>query len=71
MGFLKVSAQGAQRLRQFLEQQFAENPEALQQMDLLAMLDALAGTELVRVIYSTGHWLDIDSVDDVLAGGSF
>ena len=71
MGFLKVSARGAQRLRQFLEQRFVENPEALKTMDLLAMLDELAAVEQVRVIYSTGHWLDIDSVDDVLAGGSF
>jgi phosphoenolpyruvate phosphomutase len=25
----------------------------------------------VRVIYTTGHWLDVDSLDDVLAAGTF
>jgi phosphoenolpyruvate phosphomutase len=27
--------------------------------------------ERVRVIYTTGHWLDIDSLEDVVAAGSF
>jgi len=25
----------------------------------------------VRVVYTTGHWLDVDSVEDVVAAGSF
>lgn len=25
----------------------------------------------VRVVYTTGHWLDVDSLEDVLAAGSF
>ena len=25
----------------------------------------------VRVVYTTGHWLDVDSLDDILAAGSF
>jgi phosphoenolpyruvate phosphomutase len=25
----------------------------------------------VRVIYTAGHWLDVDSVDDVLVGANF
>ena len=31
----------------------------------------LARGQKVRVIYTTGHWLDVDSVDDVLMGSSF
>jgi phosphoenolpyruvate phosphomutase len=27
--------------------------------------------ERVRVVYTTGHWLDVDSLDDVVAAGSF
>jgi phosphoenolpyruvate phosphomutase len=27
--------------------------------------------QTVRVVYTTGHWLDVDSLDDVLAAGSF
>jgi len=71
MGFLRVSPNGAQRLKQFLEHLHAENAEALKQMDLLTLLDRLAQQETIRVMYSTGHWLDIDSVDDLMAGGSF
>ena len=25
----------------------------------------------IRVVYTTGHWLDVDSLDDVLAAGDF
>lgn len=37
------------------------------------VLTALARQELrsVRVVYTTGHWLDVDGLDDVLAAGSF
>jgi phosphoenolpyruvate phosphomutase len=27
--------------------------------------------EKIRVIYTTGHWLDIDSLDDLVAAGRF
>ena len=36
---------------------------------LLAAIAAKGGD--VRVIYTTGHWLDVDSVEDVLAAGKF
>jgi NDP-sugar pyrophosphorylase family protein len=26
---------------------------------------------IVRVIYTTGHWLDIDAVQDLVAAGNF
>jgi phosphoenolpyruvate phosphomutase len=71
MGFLKVSTRGAQFLREHLERIAQEHPERLKQMSLLEMLDELAAVHDVRVVYSTGHWLDIDSVEDVLAGGAF
>jgi len=36
------------------------------------LLAALAADgESVRVIYTTGHWLDIDTLDDLVAAGSF
>ena len=35
-------------------------------------LDRLVGGgEKVRVLYNTGHWLDVDSLDDILAAGDF
>ena len=27
--------------------------------------------EEIRVIYTTGHWLDVDTVDDVVSAGRF
>ncbi len=36
------------------------------------VLAALAASgEAVRVVYTTGHWLDIDSLDDLVAAGRF
>jgi phosphoenolpyruvate phosphomutase len=71
MGFLKVSPAGALYLRGLLER-LAADGEALRTMDMPALLRELvrAGRE-VRVVYTAGHWLDIDSVEDVLAAGSF
>jgi NDP-sugar pyrophosphorylase family protein len=37
--------------------------------DLLTQLVQQGAT--VRVIYTSGHWLDVDSVDDVVAGAQF
>jgi phosphoenolpyruvate phosphomutase len=36
---------------------------------LLAALTV--NNENVRVVYTTGHWLDVDSIDDVVAAGNF
>jgi len=50
----------------------AAEPERLRAMklpDLLTQLVQQGAT--VRVIYTSGHWLDVDSVDDVLAGANF
>ena len=36
------------------------------------LLAALAADgESIRVVYTTGHWLDIDSLEDLVAAGSF
>ena len=36
------------------------------------VLSALVGEgEAVRVVYTTGHWLDVDTVDDLVAAGGF
>ena len=37
------------------------------------VLTALARQEQssVRIVYTTGHWLNVDGLDDVLAAGSF
>jgi len=69
MGFLKVSPNGAKILKAHLA---SLDSEAMRRMRMTDVLKALvkAGHE-VRVIYTTGHWLDVDSVSDVVQGGSF
>jgi len=70
MGLLKVSASALPAFRDLVAE-LAGAPE-----NRRAKLHHLLG-ELVRrghrirVIYTTGHWLDVDSLDDVLVAGSF
>ena len=72
MGFLKVSDRGAQVLRGLLERAEQEDRprfDAMKMPDLLRLV--LRGGHEVRVLYTTGHWLDVDAVDDVILGASF
>jgi phosphoenolpyruvate phosphomutase len=69
-GFLKVSAEGLPVLRAVVAE-MATVPEN-RQMKLHSLLDELVRREhRVRVVYTTGHWLDVDSLDDILAASSF
>lgn len=46
--------------------------ETNQRAKLDDLLNALiASGHNVRVVYTTGHWLDVDSVEDVVAAGTF
>jgi phosphoenolpyruvate phosphomutase len=69
MGFLKVSAKGAKVLKEFLALQ---DPAQLMKMKMPDLMKGLikAGHE-VQVFYTTGHWLDVDSVNDVVSGSAF
>ena len=50
----------------------ATEPERLRTMKLPDLLQLLiADGAKVRVIYTTGHWLDVDSVEDVVVGAAF
>jgi len=69
MGLLRVSAN---RLAEFTELvgEMAAEP-ANRQAKLHHLLDELVRRgQTVRVVYTIGHWLDVDSLDDVLAAGS-
>lgn len=70
MGFLRVRAQALPRLRA-LVRELAALP-GKRRAKLHQLLTALVERgERVRVVYTTGHWLDVDSLADVLAAGSF
>ena len=70
MGFLKISAKGFAVVKTALDE-LLSNPRQQQFMmrDLINML--IEDGNIVRVVYTTGHWLDIDTVQDLVAAGNF
>ncbi len=71
MGLLKVSPSGAAKLAALLAE-LAQQPmsfAALNMPEIISLL--IARGEHVAVVYSAGHWIDIDSLDDVLVAASF
>jgi phosphoenolpyruvate phosphomutase len=65
-GLLKLSARGAMVVRQHLE---TIDPANDSMTDLLRRL--VRAGEKVRVVYSRGGWLDVDTLADVVKGTSF
>ena len=70
MGFLKVSAKGFVVVKTALDELLSNPGEQQFKMpDLINML--IEDGNIVRVVYTTGHWLDIDTVQDLVAAGNF
>jgi phosphoenolpyruvate phosphomutase len=70
MGFMRVAGSAVPRLRASASA-LIDAPGG-RQGKLHHLLAALVRNgEPVRVIYTTGHWLDIDTVDDLVAAGRF
>jgi phosphoenolpyruvate phosphomutase len=71
MGFLKLSARGADVLRALLAELMTD-PALRARLDMGGIMNALiARGERIRVIYTTGNWLDVDSVEDLLIAGEY
>ncbi len=71
MGVVKFSQRGAKVVADKLRGLKTE-PERLRTMKLPDLLQMIVQAgHAVRVIYTSGHWLDVDSVDDVLVGAQF
>ena len=72
MGFLKVSEKGAIALKALLDDLESKDAAKFNTMKMPDLIRAaLAAGNEVRVLYTTGHWLDVDSVDDVIVGANF
>ena len=72
MGVLYASEKGAATIKAHVKTLEAEQPERLAKMKLPDLLgDLLAKGVEIRALYATGNWLDIDHVDDVVAGANF
>ena len=70
MGFLKVSAAGTKQLYVLLHELLA-TPENRKAGMAMLFQELLRHNQPIRVIYTVGHWLDINNMDDVVQAGSF
>ena len=70
MGFFKVSAQGVTQLHEILTELLADPNHRKAGMAILFQ-ELLRRNYPIRVLYTVGHWLDINSLDDVVEAGNF
>jgi phosphoenolpyruvate phosphomutase len=70
MGFLKVSASGAKQLQELLPKLLA-HPENKKAGMATLFQELLNNNQPIRVLYTVGHWLDINNIDDVVQAGNF
>jgi phosphoenolpyruvate phosphomutase len=70
MGFLKVSASGAKQLQVLLPKLLAD-PEHRKSGMATLFQELLKQHQSIRVLYTVGHWLDINHLDDVVQAGNF
>lgn len=70
-GLVRFSPAGAAVLKAKLGA-LAAQPEVIKTMKMPDLLQALMHDgHTVKVIYTSGHWLDVDTVDDVIVGARF
>lgn len=70
IGLVKTSAQGSQKLQAaLLELSTRPDFKKLRFDDLFRHL--LAAGQTIRVLYITGHWLDVDNLEDLSAANAF
>jgi len=70
MGFLKVSPTGSAKLQTILATMMADPANRKAGIPHL-LQELLNRQEPIRVLYTVGHWLDINSLDDVIQAGNF
>jgi phosphoenolpyruvate phosphomutase len=69
MGLARLSAQGAEWVREEIEAMTAEG--LLERGDLPLLISRLAKKHAVTVHYFTGHWLDVDTLQDLANARNF
>lgn len=70
MGFLKVSPKAAEQLHAILQDVLADPAHKKAGMSQLFKA-LLSRNTSVRVLYTVGHWLDINSLEDLVQAGQF
>ena len=72
MGILKVSANASHRLSELVKEIVSSANGAGRTAKLPALFNKLIDQgQTIRVIYTAGHWLDIDTLKDVVTSSSF
>jgi phosphoenolpyruvate phosphomutase len=72
VGMLKVSRDAIPRLSDATKSIIQRSDGSGRSAKMLDLFNELVSRgENVRVLYTTGHWLDVDSVQDVVAASSF
>jgi len=69
-GVMRVRAAALPLLRAAVSAMAADPANRKAKLHQLLAALAADGKE-IRAVYTTGHWLDVDSVEDVIAAGSF
>ena len=70
MGFLKVSPRAAKLITDILVELMA-NPNNRKATISRLLQELLNRNYPIRVLYTVGHWLDINSIEDVVQAGNF
>jgi phosphoenolpyruvate phosphomutase len=70
MGFLKVSPSAAKLITDILVELLADPANRKAAISRL-LQELLKRNYPIRVLYTAGHWLDINSIEDVVQAGSF
>jgi len=67
IGVLKLSSEGSRRMKAFLESYYSDESRLDESISLVELLTAMqAAREDIHINYSRGHWLDVDSPEDLL-----
>ena len=70
MGFLKVSPDATKLITGIIVELLAK--PANREANISQLLQELLKRQYpIRVLYTAGHWLDINSLDDLVQAGSF
>ena len=70
MGFLKLSSSAASQVNDLLLDMLAD--PANRRAGIPQLVQALLKQDVpVRVLYTVGHWLDVNSLEDVVQAGNF
>ena len=72
MGFLRLSANGSEIVRELILEITQSGDVDLDQFDMAALMNLLIQKgHQIHVLFSAGNWLDCDSIADAVDGGLF